>query len=79
MTTLKAAFFVKNVPTWERVVRVVVAVTAALVSLNAFAAPWGWLVAGSALGFGMTGLFGFCPACALVGRRLSQAGVRDGG
>jgi Protein of unknown function (DUF2892) len=74
MTTLKAAFFVKNVPTGERVVRVVVALTAALVSLNALAAPWGWLVAASALGFGLTGLFGFCPACALAGRRLSKQG-----
>jgi len=74
MTTWKAAFFVKNVPNWERVVRIIVALTAALISLNALAAPWGWLVAGSALGFGMTGLFGFCPACALVGRRLSKQG-----
>jgi len=74
MTTWKAAFFVKNVPTWERLVRVVLAVTAALVSLSALAAPGAWLVAGSALAFGMTGLFGFCPACALVGRRLPKQG-----
>jgi hypothetical protein len=30
------------------------------------------LVAGSALGFAVTGLIGFCPACALVGRRLEK-------
>lgn len=72
MTTLKAALFVKNVPGWERVLRIAVALAAALLSLAKLPAPLGWLMAGSAAGFGMTGLIGFCPACALVGRRLGK-------
>jgi Protein of unknown function (DUF2892) len=74
MTTLKAAFFVKNIPAWERVLRVAMAVAAALVALNVLAAPWAWAMASAALGFGVTGIFGFCPACALVGRRLRKQG-----
>ena len=72
MTILKAAFFVKNVPGWERALRIAVALAAALLSLAELPAPVSWLVAGSAAAFGMTGLIGFCPACALVGRRLSK-------
>ena len=30
----------------------------------------GYLIAASGLFLGLTGLFGFCPACALVGRKL---------
>jgi uncharacterized protein YaaW (UPF0174 family) len=74
MTTWKAAFFVKNVPTHERVLRVAVALTTAVVALRLLGGPTGWAVASAALGFGMTGLFGFCPACALVGRRLPKQG-----
>jgi hypothetical protein len=72
MTQLKAAFFVKNVPSWERVLRVAVALAVALVSLNLLEAAWGWSMATAAVGFGLTGLVGFCPACALVGRQLPE-------
>ena len=69
MTTLKAALFVRNVPGWERVLRIAVALTVALVSFILLAPPWRWPVAVSALGLGITGLLGFCPACALLRRR----------
>lgn len=72
MSTLKAAFFVKNLPTWERVLRIAVAAAAVLLALLAFPAPANWMLACGAAGFGMTGLAGFCPACALVGRRLRK-------
>jgi len=72
MTLLKAALFVKNVPSWERVVRIAMALTVTFVSLNLLDAVWGWSVAAAALGFGLTGLVGFCPACALVGRQLPK-------
>lgn len=32
----------------------------------------GWVLAGSALGFVLAGLVGFCPMCAMVGRRLDK-------
>ena len=72
MTALKAAFFVKNLPGWERLLRVLVSVAGALVALALLPAPASWLMAGSAAGFGLTGLIGFCPACALAGRRLRK-------
>jgi hypothetical protein len=72
MSLLKAAFFVKNVPRWERVLRVAVALAITLVSLNLLDPFWGWSVAAAALAFGLTGIVGFCPACALVGRQLPK-------
>lgn len=72
MTQWKAVFFVKNVPTWERVLRVVAALAVAVAALRMLAAPSAWLVASAAIGFALTGLFGVCPACAMVGRRLPK-------
>jgi hypothetical protein len=64
-------FYTKNVPAWERFVRI-----AAGVGGLAFAAI-NWGVSGVAVGAGLTGavlaltgLAGFCPMCALVGRKL---------
>ena len=66
-------FYVKNVPTWERVLRVVMGLPA----LGFAAFNWG----GSPVAIGagvvgavlsMTGLFGFCPMCAMVGRKLDK-------
>lgn len=72
MTTLKAAFFLKNIPGWERSLRILLGLTGALVSLLFLSAPGSLFWAGSALGFALTGVVGFCPACALVGRRLRK-------
>jgi len=33
------------------------------------ASPLGWLLAGSGVMTVVTGMVGFCPACAMVGRR----------
>jgi len=65
--------YVKNVPNWERVLRVVMG----LMALAFAAMNWG----GSPLAVGagvmgavlaLTGLVGFCPMCAMVGRRLDK-------
>ena len=72
MNTLKAAFFVKNLPAWERALRIAVALAGALLALATLAAPWSWLAASAAASFGITGVVGFCPACALAGRRLHK-------
>ncbi len=63
--------YVKNVPGWERVVRIVMG----MVALGAAYALWGVSTAGVVLAvagamFAMTGLMGFCPMCAMVGRKL---------
>lgn len=63
--------YVKNVPVWERVVRVAAGGGVAALALGMLGGGWaGWLAGASALGLAATGLVGFCPACALVGRRL---------
>lgn len=66
-------FYTKNVPNWERVLRIVMG----LAGLGFAAMNWG--VSGLAVGVGlmgamlaMTGLIGFCPACAMVGRKLDK-------
>jgi hypothetical protein len=73
LTKETAMFYLKNVPNWERVLRVIVG----LLSLGYAVMNWG----GSALAIGagivgamlaMTGLFGFCPMCAMVGRKLHK-------
>ena len=72
MFPIRAAFFVKNVPTRERIVRIIVAIAVIAIGLSFLAQPWNWLVAASGAGFALSGIFGFCPACALAGRRLAK-------
>lgn len=66
-------FYVKNLPGWERVLRVIMA----LMALGY--AAMNWHQSGLAVGAGvmggmlaMTGLFGFCPMCAMIGRKLDK-------
>lgn len=66
-------FYTKNVPNGERALRVIMG----LMGVGFAAMNWG--VSGLAVGAGimgamlaMTGLFGFCPMCALVGRKLDK-------
>ena len=66
-------FYVKNVPTWERVLRVIAGLAAALWGVLALGGLWGGVLALSAAGIMLSGLFGFCPACAMVGRKLEKA------
>ncbi|HYW55386.1 MAG TPA: DUF2892 domain-containing protein [Polaromonas sp.] len=60
----------RNLPGWERVLRLGGGMTLACATLLLL--PMGWLFwAGlaTALSLGLTGLVGFCPACAMVGRK----------
>ena len=67
-------FYVKNVPNWERVLRLI----AGVIALAFAAINWG--TSSMAVGAGimgavlaMTGSVGFCPMCAMVGRRLNKS------
>lgn len=66
-------FYIKNVPTWERVLRLIMGMAAlAMVYLS-----WGLSNLGIAAGvmglmLAMTGLMGYCPMCAMVGRTLDK-------
>lgn len=73
MSFLKASFFVKNVPPVERAVRTTVAIAGVTLSFLLLSPPLRWLGASSALMLGITGIVGFCPMCALAGRRLDRS------
>jgi hypothetical protein len=65
--------YVKNVPGWERAMRLAMGVgllTASVFYFGATATGWGVGAIGAMAA--MTGLLGFCPACAMVGRKLDH-------
>jgi hypothetical protein len=62
--------YVKNVPSAERVIRVLVGFAllgGALVWLGA--TPPGWLMGSMGMMAAMSGLIGWCPMCAMAGRK----------
>lgn len=64
-------FYRKNLPGWERAMRVIagiVLIAWGLLGLPAM--PVGYAVAAGGATAILTGLFGFCPMCAMVGRKL---------
>lgn len=67
-------WYVKNVPNGERVARVLCGVTGAGAALVLLSGPWAWVAAAAAAGITLSGLVGFCPMCAMVGRKLPRAG-----
>lgn len=67
-------FYRLNLPRWERALRIVAGLAVGASAL----AGWGWSLTGAlglAAGAGAlaTGWIGFCPACALFGRRRVEA------
>lgn len=62
-------FYRKNVFAWEQIVRL--AAGAALIGGGLlYLAGWaGYAVAGVGLYVALTGVFGYCPACAMIGRK----------
>jgi hypothetical protein len=70
-------FYRKNLPGWERVMRTIGGVV--MVAYGLLGMPRllsmpgtmaGYLIAGTGAVAVLTGFFGFCPMCAMVGRRL---------
>ena len=70
-------FYLKrNVPGWERAIRVALGVAAAGLAVAWAPAPVGmWIGIAGGLTFAVTGLVGFCPMCAMVGRK--PVGMRE--
>lgn len=65
--------FQRNLPGWERLLRALMGL--AVIGYGLYAGWNGWWLAGAAaVGVSMIGsaLVGFCPACAMAGRRLTQ-------
>ena len=67
-------FYRKNLPGWERAARViggVAMVACGLLGLQG--TPIGYLIAAAGVVTLLTGFFGFCPMCAMAGRRLPSS------
>ncbi len=66
-------FFQKNLPMWERALRMCVGL---LIVAAGFFIPLEpmlkWAAIGGGIMFACTGFIGFCPMCAMVGRKLSK-------
>jgi Protein of unknown function (DUF2892) len=67
-------FFIKNVPVPERLLRFASGAALAVSGFRMGMGPWtaGAMAVGG-LCLALTGLIGFCPMCALVGRKLDKA------
>jgi hypothetical protein len=65
-----SAFYVKNVSPTERAIRIILSVIALVVAFVVLNGVWRPVVAAGAGAFALTGLVGFCPACAMIGRTL---------
>ena len=65
-------WYVKNVPNGERVARVFCGLTSAGLAFALLPGAWGWAAAAAAGGVVLSGLVGFCPMCAMVGRKLNN-------
>ena len=62
----------KNVYRWEQWSRVVLGLAMAGLGLTFAGGIAGYLIAATGLGIAATGIIGWCPACALIGRRLKD-------
>ena len=66
-------FYAKNLPAWERVARIVLGLVGLIyAALNLGTSTLAVGVGVTAATLAVTGLFGFCPMCAMVGRKLDQ-------
>jgi hypothetical protein len=72
MSFLRTSIYAKNLPGWERALRGAVALVGAVLAGAFLPPPLRWIGVAAALGFGLTGLVGFCPMCALAGRTLPK-------
>jgi hypothetical protein len=69
-------FYPNNVPQWERLIRVIggiILITLSVVSLTSGNTPLlGIIGLASAFFLIITGFIGWCPACAMIGRKIKQ-------
>lgn len=66
-------FYVKNVPGWERALRLLSGLAMMAGAYFAFKGSFvGYALAALGVIAILTGFFGFCPMCALAGRKLDS-------
>jgi len=62
-------FYRKNVFAWEQIARLVAGVAMVAIGLVSLSGWAGYGFAAVGLYAGLTGIFGYCPACAMIGRK----------
>ncbi|RQP21673.1 YgaP family membrane protein [Piscinibacter terrae] len=62
-------WYAKNLPVWERALRFIAALLMGLGAWRMGAGPVAFALVASAVITVVTALVGFCPMCAMVGRR----------
>lgn len=65
-------FYAKNVPGWERAARFAIGALALAFAVFSWGTPLAVAAGLSGAVLAITGLIGFCPMCALVGRKLDK-------
>jgi hypothetical protein len=66
-------FYRKNLPGWERAMRIIAGLALIAWGWLAFqATPLGYAIVASGVTAIVTGFFGFCPMCAMVRRKLQS-------
>ena len=71
----------KNLPVWERTIRVIAGILMGLCGFlgpGLAGTPVGYMIAAAGGMTLLTGFVGFCPACAMVGRKLTAKAAHDG-
>jgi len=67
-------FYRKNLYTWEQLLRVAVGLAVIVYGLIAMPGSLvGYGLTAVGVVFALTGVFGFCPMCAMAGRRLKTS------
>ncbi len=65
----------KNLRSWEQIPRIVAGLAMIAFGLLGLpGSPVGYILAAAGLATTLTGVVGYCPACAMVGRKLEQKG-----
>ncbi|MFZ3003123.1 MAG: DUF2892 domain-containing protein [Undibacterium umbellatum] len=60
----------RNLPHWERALRIISGVALGWLAFSGqFQGTLNWIIIASAVTMVMTAFVGFCPACAMVGRK----------
>jgi hypothetical protein len=63
----------KNIYAWEQIVRIILGIAISVISYMSQPAGWfGYFNIASGVIVALTGVFGYCPACGLVGRKLKR-------
>jgi hypothetical protein len=62
----------KNIYQWEQWSRVLLGAALVIWGLGFAPQPWGYLAVVAGAAAAITGVFGWCPACAMIGRRIKD-------